>query len=102
MDAEFSTTGAGGKQVPINLIPYLMAHQESKVRDPDVILQLAHHLSEQLAAAGEPAPIFADMTVKLNGRPAAEYIIDPTTDLTSKSRTIRHADWIYGSPEDSK
>ncbi len=91
-----------GQPVPVSLVPYVMGYQESKMRDPDMILQLAHHISDQLSAGGDRVPVLADVTVELNGRPPADLTSDPSTNLAAVPRTIRHARWIHGSPEDSQ
>ena len=101
VQTQFSTGQPGSKQ-PVSLIPYIMGYQEPKMRDPDMILQLAHHISGQLSSNGERVPVFANATVQLNDRPPAKFINDPATDLAAVARTIHHAKWIHGSPEDSQ
>lgn len=79
---------------------YLNAHQEREFSgQPDLILQLAHHIGETYRAAGhERVEVYADALVSMNGRPAAP-LIDPDIDLMTRQRSLRAADWIVPRPE---
>ena len=61
---------------------YLTRMQEREMAvQPDLILQLAHHISRDFAAKGPPGvEVYADARASLNGR-SAELLVDPTIDL---------------------
>jgi hypothetical protein len=61
---------------------------------PDMILQFAHHMARGLAQAGRKQfEVRAYATGSLNGR-EPQLFIDPTVDLASQARTLRHVEWI--------
>ncbi|MDC0722248.1 HTTM domain-containing protein [Nannocystis bainbridge] len=61
---------------------------------PEMILQLAHYLGEQLRAEGIPdVEIRALAPVSLNGR-EPEFLIDPEVDLMKVERSLLPATWI--------
>lgn len=65
---------------------------------PDLILQLAHHIRDQYNAAGHgPVQVRADAWVSLNGRPSAR-LIDPQADLAQVEPGLGRADWITDAP----
>ena len=65
---------------------------------PDLILQLAHHIADDLRASGYgEAEIRAEALVSLNGRPA-RLLIDPERDLTKISDGLAPRDWILPAP----
>lgn len=47
---------------------------------PDMILQYAHHLRDERAAAGHDVAVYGRFRVRLNGRTRQQFI-DPTVDL---------------------
>ena len=73
----------------------LRSHQMSMQTRPDMILQFAHYIEEvwRRSHGVVDAEVRVHACVSLNGRPAA-LMIDPQRDLTTISRSLRHADWI--------
>jgi len=78
---------------------YLTRLQERELGgQPDLILQLAHHIAADLAARGYPgAAIHADSWVSLNGRRMAR-LIDPDVDLTRVEDGIGLSRWVLPEP----
>jgi vitamin K-dependent gamma-carboxylase len=78
---------------------YLTRLQEREMAgQPDLILQLAHHIRDDFAARGlGPVEVRADSIASLNGRPAAR-LIDPEVDLAATHDGIAPARWILPSP----
>lgn len=74
---------------------FLNPHQEKQMAmQPDLILQFAHYLREHYAAQGVHDPsVRAEVWVTLNGRPA-QLLIDPEVDLSQKTDTWAHKEWI--------
>jgi len=74
---------------------YLTSHQEREMSgQPDLILQLAHHLRDDLLAEGHPnVEVRVDALASLNGRPS-ERLIDPQADLAAISDSLAAAAWI--------
>ena len=65
---------------------------------PDLILQLAHHIADDLAARGyDDVEVRADAWVSLNGRPSAR-LIDPDVDLAAIDDGVGMASWILPAP----
>jgi hypothetical protein len=61
---------------------------------PDMILQFAHHIARGLTQNGHRKfEIRANATGSLNGR-ERQLFIDPTVDLASQPRTLRHVEWV--------
>jgi hypothetical protein len=61
---------------------------------PDMILQFAHFLEQQLKNKGMQDPeVRAEVYVTLNGRGTRKFI-DDTIDLTQVRESFRHKDWI--------
>lgn len=88
---------ASGRTWEVNNAAFLTPFQEKRMAvRPDHILQFAHYIAthyqteEQLE---ERPSVYAEVYVTLNGR-VSQLLIDPTVDLTTKSRTWRQADWI--------
>jgi vitamin K-dependent gamma-carboxylase len=78
---------------------YLTAIQEREmVTQPDLILQLAHHVGHELAARGmEDVEVRVDALASLNGRPMAP-LIDPEVDLMTVEDSFWPATWISPAP----
>lgn len=91
----FATDPASGQTWPIDQELYLTDRQQEEMSGrPDMILQLAHHLADQLRRRGfGQIEIRAEVRVSLNGR-EPQLLIDPTVDLARQQRTLGHADWI--------
>ncbi len=64
---------------------------------PDMVLQLAHAISEDHRARGQDVAVYADALVSLNGRPA-EYLVDPGADLSRIEDGLGPAWWIRPAP----
>lgn len=79
---------------------YLTAIQEREmVTQPDLILQLAHHVGRELTARGmEDVEVRVDALASLNGRPMAP-LIDPEVNLMSVEDSLWPATWIMPAPE---
>jgi len=88
---------ASGRVWEVNNQAFLTPFQEKRMAvRPDHILQFAHHLAahyQQEKQLQECPSVSAEVYVTLNGR-VSQLLIDPTVDLTTKSRTLRQTDWI--------
>ncbi|MEM8984003.1 MAG: HTTM domain-containing protein [Pseudomonadota bacterium] len=91
----------GAEQTPVIVSPhdYLTELQYREMAgQPDLILQLAHHIHDDFVAKGyAPVEVYADSRVSLNGR-AAHAMIDPSVDLAKTNLGLTVADWITPSP----
>ena len=78
---------------------YLTPLQESEmVSQPDLILQLSHHIREDVEQRGlGPVEVRVDARASLNGRRSAP-IIDPRVDLALVSDGIALKPWILPAP----
>lgn len=78
---------------------YLNPQQEAEMSSqPDLILQLAHHIQEDLDRRGMgPVEVRADSRVTLNGRRSAR-LIDPRVDLTTIQDGLAPAHWVLPGP----
>ncbi|MFW6053621.1 MAG: HTTM domain-containing protein [Persicimonas sp.] len=81
---------------------YLTSHQEREMSgQPDLILQLAHHIGEEWQQKGyEDVEVRAEALVSLNGR-APKPMIDPEVDLMEVDDGIAPADWILDGPTEA-
>jgi vitamin K-dependent gamma-carboxylase len=79
---------------------YLTLDQETEmVGQPDMILQLAHHVRDDLVARGErDVEVRVDARASLNGRRSA-ILIDPEVDLARVADSLGDARWILPEPE---
>ena len=65
---------------------------------PDLILQLAHHIREEFNRRGHgPVAVRADSWVSLNGRRSVR-MIDPQVDLARVEPSLAPAEWITAAP----
>ncbi|MET0284182.1 MAG: HTTM domain-containing protein [Polyangiales bacterium] len=78
---------------------YLTFVQERELSgQPDLILQLAHHVAHDFAQRGlGPVEVRVDAQASLNGRPSAP-LIDPNVDLTTVEDGVTQASWILPAP----
>ncbi len=78
---------------------YLTPVQEREMSgQPDLILQLAHHIARDFAAMGYAGvEVRADAYASLNGRPAAR-LVDPGTDLARERDGLGPKPWITPAP----
>ncbi len=74
---------------------YLSGRQCGKMAThPDMILQFAHFLADQMRRKGQPeVEVRAQVMASLNGR-GRELLVDPEVDLSRQPRTLGHASWI--------
>ena len=78
---------------------YLTDQQEREFSgQPDLILQLAHTIGEDLRAQGHDPEVRVEAWVSLNGRSPA-LLIDPDVDLLDIRDGLAPADWILPAPE---
>lgn len=79
---------------------YLTSHQEREMSgQPDLILQLAHHIGEEYAQKGfEEVEVRVDALVSLNGR-APQPMINPDINLMQVNNSFAKAAWITRAPE---
>jgi hypothetical protein len=78
---------------------YLDVRQEREMAgQPDLILQLAHHIAADLERQGHRGvEVRADARVSWNGRAPAP-LVDPTRDLARVTDSLAPADWISPAP----
>lgn len=90
---------ATGKVLHVPPRYYLNAHQEREMSgQPDLILQLAHHIADDFRARGYPAvEVRAEALVSWNGRPAAP-MIDPSVDLAAMDDGLARKRWVLSEP----
>lgn len=97
-----ATSRQAGRQWHINPANHLAPHQlREMASQPDLILQMAHHLADQLRRRGHAdVEIRVEAPVSLNGRRAAP-LIDPTVDLARVRDGLATAPWILPAPQDT-
>lgn len=88
-----------GREWHVSPGQYLTRVQEREMAvQPDLILQLAHHIGEVWRAKGEgDVEVHADAVVSLNGRPA-QVFLDPTVDLMRERDGLISKKWILPAP----
>jgi len=88
-----------GREISVSPRQYLTLEQEREMAgQPDLILQLAHHIGHELRARGHaPVRVRVDARVALNGR-APVRMIDPSVDLMSVEDGLAKATWITPAP----
>jgi hypothetical protein len=79
---------------------YLTALQEREMSSqPDLVLQLAHHIRSEAEARGEgPVEVRVQAIASLNGRRVAA-LIDPDVDLAKVDDGLAPARWILPVPD---
>jgi hypothetical protein len=79
---------------------YLTDRQERELSSqPDLVLQLAHHVKEDFRAKGhDDVQVRVEAIVSLNGRAGAP-MIDPKIDLASVDDGVTKASWILPAPD---
>jgi vitamin K-dependent gamma-carboxylase len=89
-----------GREIFIMPRRYLSSEQEREMSSqPDLILQLAHHIAGELRARGIANPqVRVDALVSLNGRPPVP-LIDPNVDLAQVQDGLGRAAWIMPAPD---
>ncbi len=77
---------------------YLTKFQESELSSqPDLIVQLAHHVARDFERRGRDVAVFATAYSNLNGRRPAP-LVDPTLDLTQVEDGLGPAGYILPAP----
>ncbi|WP_020568134.1 HTTM domain-containing protein [Neolewinella persica] len=91
---------ATGAEETVTLIDSLTRVQYRKMSThPDMILQYAHKLRDQRAAAGQDVAVCARFTARLNGGPRVP-LIDPEVDLSQVAWQWWGAkEWVLGEGE---
>lgn len=94
------TSKTAGKTWAVSPRRYLTDRQLRELNNqPDLILQLAHHVGGEMRARGHgDVEVRADVPVSLNGR-AAKPMIDPRVDLMNVRDGLGKATWILPAPE---
>ena len=79
---------------------YLTDRQARELQgQPDLVLQLAHHIARDFAERGEgDVEVRAETRVSLNGRPSAP-MIDERVDLARVEDGLGKATWILPAPD---
>ena len=92
-----------GRDRPLHVPPtrYLTDHQAREFSgQPDMILQLAHHIGGDYRARGhEDVQVYVDAIVSLNGR-SPHAMIDPNVDLMTLEDGVGAAPWIMPAPSE--
>jgi vitamin K-dependent gamma-carboxylase len=90
---------ATGQQWEVAPAKYLTRTQERDMSvQPDLILQLAHHIARDFAAHGHlGVEVHVDARASLNGRPAA-ILVDPAADLAREADGLGDKRWIRPAP----
>jgi vitamin K-dependent gamma-carboxylase len=82
----------------VNPIKYLQWRQYKEMSgQPDLILQLAHHIAADYKTNGRDVEVRVEALVSLNGR-KPQLIIDPTVDLTKIQDSVLPASWLFPEP----
>jgi hypothetical protein len=78
---------------------YLTRLQEREMSgQPDLILQLAHHVRDEFAARVRgPVEVHVEALVSLNGR-RSQLLIDPRIDLAAIEDGVAPAHWVTAAP----
>ncbi|HEY6727864.1 MAG TPA: HTTM domain-containing protein [Polyangiaceae bacterium] len=90
---------ATGQEWHVSPRAYLTGLQETEMSSqPDLILQLAHHIRRDFEARGQgPVEVRVDSRVAFNGRRSAP-LIDPHRDLTTIRDGLAARDWVLPAP----
>jgi hypothetical protein len=91
-----------GRTLHINPRRYLSAVQVREMSSqPDLILQLAHHIRDEYRQRGHrDVEVRVDAVASLNGRRSAR-LIDESADLATVRDGLHRAHWILPAPEAS-
>lgn len=86
---------ATGASWDVDLREYLTKKQAREMAEhPDMLLQFAHHLSEEHQRAGKgPLEVRARVLMSVNGR-KRQLFVDPEVDLAAQPRSRAHWNWI--------
>jgi vitamin K-dependent gamma-carboxylase len=88
-----------GRTWHVNPRDYLTPMQENEMSSqPDLIVQLAHHIERDFAARGlGPVEVRAESRAALNGRRSAP-LVDPNIDLTRVEDGLKQARFVLPAP----
>jgi hypothetical protein len=88
-----------GRTTLVSPSRYLNSDQEHEfATQPDLIVQLAHHIADEFAANGDPhVEVRARALASLNGR-APQLLVDPSVDLAAIELDLARRDWIMPAP----
>ncbi len=91
-----------GKRQLVSPSKYLTSRQVREMGgQPDLILQLAHHIGRDYRARfGHPVEVRADTWISFNGRPP-ERFLDPTIDLLHVPDSVAYFDYVLARPSTS-
>ncbi|MEQ1829327.1 MAG: HTTM domain-containing protein [Pirellula sp.] len=91
----FVVDGSSGEVYNPNLRGMITVDQANRfARDPEMILQLAHHLANaHEARTGHHAKVFALVLASLNGRKPQVYL-DPKVNLAAEPRYASSRSWV--------
>ena len=96
--------GAAGSDGELQVSPhrYLDRRQEREMSaQPDLILQLAHHIRDDFEARGyREVTVRAEALVSLNGR-AKGHMIDSSVNLAAIENGLWSAEWILPAPSEA-
>ena len=97
----YVVTRADGRREFVEPRRYLTEAQAREMSgQPDLILQLAHHIADEFAARGHgPVQVRVEASVSLNGR-RPKLLIDPAIDLAQVEDGIGVAAWILPEPNE--
>lgn len=85
----------------VNPMKYLEWRQYKEFSgQPDLILQLAHHIARDYKKQGLDVEVRVEALVSLNGR-KPELMIDPSVDLTQIQDSIQPGAWLLPAPKTS-
>ena len=89
------TDPAHGRTWTVRPNQHVTRLQASKMAgQPDMVLQLAHHIADEERRAGRPGvQVRAHVMASLNGR-EPQPLVDPAVDLAAQPRTLAPAPWI--------
>ena len=69
---------------------------------PDMVLQYAHHVRDELRTQGVEDPVITvDWMCSLNGAPHRR-LVDPSVDLARQERSWRPAPWVFRDPGEAE
>ncbi|MFZ5469679.1 MAG: HTTM domain-containing protein [Myxococcota bacterium] len=88
-----------GRRFQVSPSQYLLPRQANEMSSqPDLILQLAHHIAADFRERGfADVEVRAEAWVSLNGRPPA-LLIDPTVDLAKERDGLGPKHWTLPAP----
>jgi hypothetical protein len=81
-----------GDTCALNVYSYIYPYQAVWLKDPDVMVQFAHHAESRYRKLGAQVAVYAWTDFSLNGR-SRRLLVDPKVDLASAERTLSHHAW---------